>query len=454
MGKLSKFFVIFGIITFTANFILQPLNSPFTLTAAIDNNSIADQDWPTVQLSNTNFNVSWEAIKTIPDNNGLIYVLWNEFSDVTNETNLYFCFYDETTFSAPELIFHIQQNVTIDRLRIPFDAVFDSLNRLHIVYLLKVDDILCYHQYYSDSVWSTPVLLEVWGQFSLLADNSAKVYLFGVKRAPENAPNIFMRVFSENSWSDAVQLTSYTDIPSTIQYINDLTPSIDSAAKRIFIGYNYGKSVYSEEDDPQETWAFRYLLKEKAIWKEHEYKAERCYEPKSVIDDTGRLHLLYNNGSSSEGYYFNYAVLKNFWKSETSIEIYSASDVEGRTDPLICDMKILGSDIFVVFTNKDLTDDVDINLLHYNANISWTQIPVYKNDSIYSFLPMVSLTENGTLVVVHMAYTGGDFVLLASYQNDVFVYSTTKAFPGYNLVITLLSIFFILPFTSKRKRNN
>ena len=453
MGKLSKILVIFGIITFTANFILQPLSSPFTLTAAIDNNSIADQDWPTVQLSNNNFNVSWEAIKTIPDNNGLIYVLWNEFSDVTNETNLYFCFYDETTFSAPELIFHIQQNVTIDKLRIHFDAVFDSLNRLHIVYILKVDEYQCYHQYYSDSVWSTPILLTVWGQFSLLADNSAKVYLFGVILSPENAPNIFFRVFSENSWSEAVQLTNYSDIPKIKQSIYDLTPSLDRAAERIFIGYNYGQIALSEEDDFQDTWTFRYLLKEKANWKEHEYKAEYCYEPKSVIDDTGRVHLIYNNGSSSEGYYFNYAVLKNFWKTERSIQIYSVDDAEGRTDPSIWDMKILGSDIFVVFTNNDLIDDRDINLLHYNASNSWTQIPVNRNDTLYSSLPMVSLNENGTVVVVHMAFTG-DFILLASYQNDVFVYSATKAFPGFGLVIALMSIFFILPFTIKRKRNN
>ena len=450
MGKLSKILVIFGIITFTANFILQPLSSPFTLSAAIDTNSIADQDWPTVQLS-SNLNVSWEAIKTIPDNNGLLYVLWNEYNQTSNETYLYFCLYDGLTFSAPELIFYIQENVTLDKLRISFDAVFDSLNRLHIVYLLKMDDYQFFHQYYSTGVWSTPILLTVWGQFSLLADNSAKVYIFGVIRSPENAPNVFFRVFSENSWSEAVQLTNYSDIPATSQSIYDLTPSLDRAAERIFIGYNYGKNVYSEEGD-QETWAFRYLLREKANWKEHEYKAEYCYEPKSVIDDTGRLHLIYNNGSSSEGYYFNYAVLKNFWKSETSIEIYSASDTEGRTYPLICDMKILGSDIFVAFTNKDLTDDTDINLLHYNASNSWTQIPVNKNDTLYSFLPMVSLTENGTVVVVHMAFTG-DFILLASYQNDVFVYSATKAFPGYNIVIALLSMFFILPFASKRKKN-
>ena len=262
MGKLSKILVIFGVITITANFILQPLSSPFTLTAAIDKNSTADQDWPTVQLSNNNFNVSWEAIKTIPDNNGLIYVLWNEFSDVTNETNLYFCFYDTATFSEPELIFHMEQNVTIDKLRILFDAVFDSLNRLHIVYLLRVDAFQYYHQYYSDSVWSTPVLLDAWGRFSLLADNSANVYLFGVIRSPQNAPNIFIRVFSENSWSEVEQLTNYSDIPLTKQSIYDLTPSIDRAAERIFIGYNYGKSVLSEEDGFQDTWTFRYLLKE------------------------------------------------------------------------------------------------------------------------------------------------------------------------------------------------
>jgi len=147
MGKLSKILVIFGIITFTANFILQPLSSPFTLSAAIDTNSIADQDWPTVQLS-SNLNVSWEAIKTIPDNNGLLYVLWNEYNQTSNETYLYFCLYDGLTFSAPELIFYIQENVTLDKLRISFDAVFDSLNRLHIVYLLKMDDYQFFHQYY------------------------------------------------------------------------------------------------------------------------------------------------------------------------------------------------------------------------------------------------------------------------------------------------------------------
>ncbi len=453
MSKLSKILVIFVIITITANYILQPLNSPFTLTAAIDKNSTADQDWPTVQLSNNNFSVSWEAIKTIPDNNGLIYVLWNEFSDVTNETNLYFCFYDTATFSEPELILHIEQNVTKDKLRIPFDAVFDSLNRLHIVYLLKVDEYQCYHQYYSASVWSTPVLLDVWGQFSLLADNSAKVYLFGVIRSPQNAPNIFIRVFSENSWSEVEQLTNYSDIPTIAQTIYDLTPSIDRAAERIFIGYNYGKIVLSEGDDFQDTWAFRYLLKEKTNWDENEYKAEYCYEPKSAIDDTGKVHLIYNNGSSSNGYYFNYAVLKNSWKSETSIKIYSVDDAEGRTDPQIWDMKILGSDIFIVFTNKDLIYDKDINLLHYNASNSWTQIPVHKNDTIYSFLPMVSLNENGTVVVVHMDFTG-DFILLVSYQNNFFVYSETKAFPGYSMVIALMSIFFVIPFTIKRKRNN
>ncbi|HUU86466.1 MAG TPA: hypothetical protein VMX17_01775 [Candidatus Glassbacteria bacterium] len=459
MGKLSKFFVIFGVLTVTVSFILQPLSSPFIVTAAVEKNSTSGQDWPTVQLS-SNLNVSWEAIKTIPDNNGLLYVLWNEFNQTSNETYLYFCFYDGITFSTPELILYLQQNVTIDMLRIPFDAVFDSLNRLHIVYLLKVEDYHFYHQYYSAGIWSTPVLLDYWGQFTLLSDSLGNVYLFGVMRYPENAPNIFERVFSGNNWSLVMQLTTYFDFPSTTQYISDLTPSVDKEADRIFIGYNYGTSMFIEDEGFIESWKFQYLIKDGRNWYLKEYKAGYCFEPKSVIDDKGKVHLIYNSNFNIEGYSFNYSILKNIWEPEENILIYTDNDPEARFEPHIYDMKILGSDIFVTYSNFEAIGEVidsDINLLHYNASHGWTQIPVHQDyyalfDYTLSFLPKVSLNENGTVVVIHLAITR--FILLASYKNEFFVYSPMQGLLGYNMIITLFAIIIILPLTAKRRKNN
>ena len=352
------------------------------------------------------------------------------------------------------MILYLQQNVTLGKLRIPFDAVFDSLNRLHIVYLLKIEDNHFYHQYYSTGVWSTPIPLDYWGQFTLLADGLANVYLFGVIRYPENAPNILMRTFSEDSWSAVEQLTMNIDQPSIIQSIYDLTPAVDKEAERIFIGYNYGTKLFIEEGGYIESWGFHYLIKEDSAWSKGVYRNEYCYEPKTVIDDSGKVHLLYNNGTSIGGYYFKHAVLKNIWKPEESIQIFANDDPEARYEPHIHNMEILGSDIFVAFTNLEVITEVfdsDINLLQYNSSHGWTQIPIYRDDSKYSALPRVSLNENGTVVVIHMAFTNR-FVLFASYHNEFFVYNPMKVIPGFGVVITLLAIFSILPLTAKRKK--
>lgn len=417
-------------------------------------------DWDDVkQISDSNRNAT--NSKIIRRNDGVIHSFWNSYDENTNISRIvYNLHYEDSTNLENCTLYEFNWTETGSDSRIQYDVIFDSSDRLHIVYC-SVDGI--YHLYSKGFtsigyVWNDPVYVcEEADPIKLISDYSGKIFLFYFASDYLTGIHLYYQTFSSNSWKDPVCLTSNLDIGC---FSTGLPIAVDISKKgNIFVLYKTATSIDNIPYDSRLSYSY-YNGK---IWSEPEALTDEVttYAYDVKFDDSGKLHLLYSNMSKANYlYYLTYKGEK--WSTTQEIEVFNSTAIPYEKRYChICklDVTVIGSDIMIAVTLNEFLwpgFDYDLLLLNSTDGQNWNIHEIATNDEIAHVVPAIVCTEDGDIYIISDCTPAVDlyshkYVYLST-ATEFFTYKQTKRLSNnqYQLLFIVIPIVII----NKKRREN
>lgn len=419
-------------------------------------------DWDDVkQISDSNRNAT--NSKIIKRNDGAIHSFWNSYDENTNISQIvYNMYYEDSTNLENCTLYEFNWTETgSNAAYIQYDVIFDSSDRLHIVYNDEVNGI--YHQYSkgftsSGYVLNDPVYIcEEADPMKLSSDDFGKIFLFYLASDHLTGIHLYYQTFSSNSWIDPVCLTS--NLENGCGFFTGLPIAVDISKKgNIFVLYKTPTS-----NDIFSDYRLSYSFYNGKIWSESEALTDAVltYAYDVKFDDSDKLHLLYSNMSNTN--YLYYLTFKGEERSTTQeIELFNSTIIPNeKRYCYICrlDVTVIGSDIMIAVTLNEFLwpgFDYDLLLLNSTDGQNWTIHEIATNDEIAHVVPAIVCTKDGDVYIISDCTQAGDLYskkyIYLSTAKEFFTYKRTRWLSNYQYQLLFIVIPIVIIIKKRREK--
>ncbi|NHJ46919.1 MAG: hypothetical protein FK733_03945 [Asgard group archaeon] len=420
----SSFLVMYSVVI---NAALTPVDAEY----------IDQEDWDNWKLSSNGYNYSHSSIMI--DSEGTYHLVWNEYNLLQNISKLNYCTFNGTFSDTLQFVEIYNENFTFTNISLSFEAELDSLNRLHLVY---IDEKVFFRNEceYTHLIFTGGILS---GTFSiplntprLLKGSNGKMHVFGLSPGTGefDGVNLYHSVFEDLTWTTPDRLTSNSDLEFAM--IIDVAISKSGEMCVVFLDGIYVRSLFYDGTN----------------WIEKIVQEFQIILHQIAMDDLGSAYMIQHRIEDFEYFSLNYSrYINNEWESYRIINLYDYSNEMGLSLPFIMDLIIIGSDIFIIMSILDTSNDSGVYLLHSINKDVWKLYPIFTNNDYYVTQPIFTANKDGSAMLLCKAFDGY-YNLIACYNSEFFEYHETKAFPGITILLTLSSIVTLVPITIHSRR--
>lgn len=406
---------------------------------------VDQEDWDNWKLNSEGYNSSCYSILT--DSKGVFHIVWSEYSLVENHSRLLYCTYNQI-FSEKTLLLEIY-NVNFTYANIPmaygFKAMLDNSDKLHLLYYDLFESLMFKHLIFTEGILTDSHDFEGFRSGYLLKDPENNIHFVGAKYGTGddyNVKNIYYASYNGISWSTPQMLTAYNEFEDL-----DIIDAVISRSGKICIVFNYELRFFNFTSGTLETnYNTRSLYYDGHNWLEQNISEISWTFCRLAFDDLDVVYMVQYDEVKPDYSSLDYSRYKdNLWESYRTLKLYESIFETGLYELQLKDMVIIGSDVFIALSIWDDVSDSHIYLLHTNNCDDWKLYPIFQSEDYFSWYPLVTANEDGSVFMLDTTWDNGNWSLIAFHKNAFFDYKETSNFPGYTMLITLLSLVSMIP---------